>query len=236
MDAFQLNTTLMGLKRRLARTPFQVLPITPNILRRMFHHVDMEDPEELATWCSFLVAFFCLFRKASVVPESLSSATSTTLTRGNFMLDTKSKTILVYVNHSKVIQFGQRDLVIPLMSNGDPALDPWRFLTKLFSLHSASFDSPAFTFRQGRCVTYKSFTTSLKRYLTRAGIDPNLYSGHSFRRGGATFLHQCGGNVLQLQAAGDWSSLCFTRYLFLSLDQRITSQEMMKRVIDKPFI
>ena len=231
-ESFQIDSTLKGLKRRLAKTPFQVLPITPEILKRMFHFVDTRNPEHLAIWCSFLVSFFCLFRKASVVPESSPIDTKKTLTRGSFLLDEKSRTILVYVNHSKVIQFGQRDLVIPMMSNSDPALDPWRFISKLFSLYPATSDSPAFTFGRGKCVTYYSFTSNLKKFLSMAGIDPSLYSGHSFRRGGATFLHQSGGNILELQAAGDWSRVCSTRYLFLSLEQRISTQRLMQSSID----
>ena len=36
VDSFQLDMTLQGLKRRLAKVPFQVLPLTPTILKRMF--------------------------------------------------------------------------------------------------------------------------------------------------------------------------------------------------------
>ena len=228
-DAFQLDATLRGLKRRLARTPFQVLPITPDILRRMYRHVNISNPAQLATWCAFLVAFYCLFRKASVVPES---SASKTLPRQAIRLDSETRTVLIYVSHSKTIQFGQRDLVIPLVANSDSALDPWRHLQALLHTCPVSAESPAFSYRHNRCVTYSSFTASLKNLLTLAGLDPQLYSGHSFRRGGATFLHQAGGNVLQVQAAGDWSSMCFTRYLYLSLEQRLASQRLMQASIN----
>ena len=230
-ESFQLDTTLKGLKRRLARTPFQVLPITPTILRKIFYRLDMDDMEHLATWCSFLVCFYGLFRKSSVAPETFNDTTKA-LSRRNFMFDWRTKTILIYVNQSEVIQFGQRDLVIPLLHNTDPAMDPWRHLTALFTKHNADFDSPAFSYAINKCITYESFTKNLKKLLKATGTNPDLYSGHSFRRGGATFLHSCGGNILQVQAAGDWSSMCFTRYLFLSLDQRISSQQLMRNNID----
>ena len=67
---FGLDTTLQGLKRKLARTPFQVLPITPSILRRLFKLLDLEKTEDLALWVSFLTAFYCLFRKKNVCPEA----------------------------------------------------------------------------------------------------------------------------------------------------------------------
>ena len=53
-DDFQVDTTLKAIKRQLAGTPFQTLPITPEILEKLYIFVDIEDPEHLATWCSYL--------------------------------------------------------------------------------------------------------------------------------------------------------------------------------------
>ena len=38
---FQIDMTMQGLKRKLARVPFQVLPITPRVLRDMFKFLDL---------------------------------------------------------------------------------------------------------------------------------------------------------------------------------------------------
>ena len=54
---FNLDTTLQGLKRKLARTPFQVLPLTPSILRKLYKFLNMEKTEDLALWVSYLTAF-----------------------------------------------------------------------------------------------------------------------------------------------------------------------------------
>ena len=63
---------LQSLKRRLAKTPLRVLPMTPDILRSFYPFLDMSKPQDQALWASFLVAFFCMFRKKSLVPESIS--------------------------------------------------------------------------------------------------------------------------------------------------------------------
>ena len=60
-EEFQVNTVLQSLKRKLAKVPFQVLPITPLILCDMYNYIDVNVPVDLAVWCSFLVAFYCLF-------------------------------------------------------------------------------------------------------------------------------------------------------------------------------
>ena len=69
-DNFQLDMTLQGLKRRLARVAFQVLPITPKILRAIYRNLDMRKTQDLALWCAFLISFYGLLRKKSVVPRA----------------------------------------------------------------------------------------------------------------------------------------------------------------------
>ena len=70
-DEFQVTTIMQSIKRKLAKTPFQVLPITPKILLDMYNFIDISKPLDLALWCSFLVAFYCLLGKANVAPKSL---------------------------------------------------------------------------------------------------------------------------------------------------------------------
>jgi hypothetical protein len=123
---FGLDTTMQGLKRRLAKTPFYVMPISPRILLSLYSHLDMDKPSDLALWCSFLLAFFGLFRKGNVVPDTGPIDPRQTLTRGHIMLDRENKIVYVHVTFSKTIQFCQRDLVIPIPSNTNPALDLYK--------------------------------------------------------------------------------------------------------------
>jgi hypothetical protein len=225
---FDLESTLQGLKRKLSGAPNQALPINPEILRKMFSKLDMEKTKDLALWCSYLVTFFCLFRKSNSVPKSSElKDDEKVLTRSHFRFNEVSRVVLVMVDFSKVNQFGNRDLVIPAPSNEDPALDLYRHLRALFTRVDVSPSSPAFSFSKQGFVTYSTFTTALKKLLKQSGYNPDKYSGHSFRRGGATFLHSIGGSILQIQACGDWSSLCFTRYLHLTLTDRWSSQKLM---------
>ena len=70
VNSFQLDLTMQGLKRRLARVPFQVLPMTPSILKKMFVHLNMSNVKDRALWCSFLISFYGLLRKSNAVPKS----------------------------------------------------------------------------------------------------------------------------------------------------------------------
>ena len=232
INSFMLDMTMQGLKRRLAKVPFQVLPITPAIMKRMFSHLNMSLLQDRALWCSYLLSFYGLLRKSSTVPKSADYNVNKVLVRRNILVDTANNMVYLYLGHGKTNNFCTRDVVIPIPGNSDPALDPVRHLQALFGSVSVSQDAPAFSFASGQFINYSSFTSRLKILLKKAGLDPALYSGHSFRRGGATFLHQCGGTALMIQASGDWSSQCFTRYIYLSEAERLHSQSRIARGIN----
>ena len=232
-ESFQIDTTLQGLKRRLANVPFQVLPLTPQILRKMYGHINPRSKEDLALWCSFLCAFYGLLRKANVVPKSGSYDPRKILVRRNIKVDHANNMVYLYIGFTKTNQFGSRDTIIPIPGNNDPAMDPVRHLSSLLSVTTGSMDTPAFAYGPGpsQFITYNKFTKRLKTLLSLAGYNPDSFSGHSFRRGGATFLHSCGGSTLMIQASGDWSSDCFTRYLYLTESQRLQAQALIARGI-----
>ena len=136
---------------------------------------------------------------------------------------------LVYSSFSKTNQFMNRNIVIPLCEHNVRALDPIFHFKKLMSTPISPI-SPAFSYiEEGKlkCITYTQFTTRLKELLDCAGYSPELYSGHSMRRGGASLLFQLGCNPLVIQAAGDWRSDQFLKYCGLSLEQRLHAQRLM---------
>ena len=150
---------------------------------------------DLALWCSFLVAFYCLFRKANVVPKGKDKFNpEKELSKQKIKVLEIDNVVLVYSNFSKTNQFMNRDSIIPLCENKIRALDPVFHLKKLMSF-DVPLDYPAFSYIIGNkidCITYENFTARLKRLLDLAGYAPELYSGHSMRRGGCTLLFQMG--------------------------------------------
>lgn len=233
--SFSLDCTLQGLKRRLARTPFQVLPIDPSVLRLMYKRINIKKKQDLALWCSFLTAFFCLFRKANTVPKDDKFDPNCILTRENIAIDRETKMVYVYVGFSKTNQYRKNDRCIPIPSNDDPCLDLYRHLDLLFSLTDADTapTSPAFTYGKNQFISYKMFTKRLKELLSLAGLEPSLYSGHSFRRGGASYLFSIGGSQLMVQVLGDWASMVYTRYLYMSADDRLAAQVLIANSINE---
>ena len=230
-NSFQLDTTMQGLKRRLANVPFQVLPLTPQILRKMFQHIDLGNPEDRALWASYLAAFYGLLRKSNVVPKSGKFDPRKVLVKRNIRVDLQTNMVYLYIGFSKTNQFGDRDVIIPIPGNSDPALDPVRHLHAALIQNQGGHNSPAFSFSHNKFITYSSFTIKLKQLLRKSGYNPDLYSGHSFRRAGATYLHECGGTALMVQSSGGWQSQCFTRYLYLTESEWLKAKSLISRGI-----
>ena len=223
-DSFQLDTTIRGLKRRLAKVPFQVLPITPKVLRDMYKHLDMSKKCDLALWCSFLISFYALLRKKNVVPGSVHDSFKV-ISRRHISVNLAKNVVYLYVGFSKTNQFGAKDLVIPIPGNSDPALDPVRHLNALFNSVNVSEDSPAFSFGPNSHIKYDAFTKKLKTLLTKRlatllglTVDTALGVGGQHSSMLVEVLH----SWCKQQEAG--SSNCFTRYLFLTTEQRWRSQ------------
>ena len=111
-----------------------------------------------------------------------------------------------------------------------PHFPPVSALQNLFNNSPVSLDSPAFSYtHRGKtsCITYSVFTKRLKYLLSICGINPELYSGHSFRRGGASFLYKLGADPILIKLSGDWLSDAYLRYVSVDLDHRMFAQQMM---------
>ena len=225
-DSFEFKVLLRGLKRKLSKSPKQALPITPEMLILMYEHVDISKPAELAHWTSFLFALRLLYRKSSIAPDSLNKFDHNTgLSREKAVIS--NGVVLVYQNHSKTNQFMSTTSLTPLVPSVITALDPVYHYSKLVSENATERTCPAFSFYEAgllKFVTRRSFTEYLKYLLVRIGLDPAQWSGHSFRRGGASLLYRLGIDPLTIQASGDWSSDTFLRYLEVTLDRLWSAQ------------
>ena len=127
-----------------------------------------------------------------------------------------------------------RDVVTPLLRNRTMAIDPVYHLQKLLEDVELHNDLPAFSLvKKGKIctITYSFFTKRLKELLDGAGFVPHLFSGHSFQRGGASFLFQLGCDLLIIQATGDWKSDAFLLYLSMTFEQRWQARSKMSAYV-----
>ena len=231
-DNWTLSTVLKGIKRTLGTPPKPKLPITINLLLRIRSRLNLNGSKHASFWAICLVAFFGLFRKAHLLPDSETSFNPARMfTRADISL--VDSCLYITVRWSKTIQLGQRVVTIPLVAiPGSPLCPVTAVVHALRYTSHCSDSSQAFAWRdsahqQHRIFTYKAFTDILRSILRELGVSSDLYGTHSFRRGGASFALEAGVPLDTISLLGDWKSDAMFLYLHMPLSQRVAAQRMM---------
>ena len=224
---------LKGLARLHPHEEKRALPITPGILLSLFGVMDMSSPLHASLWCCFVSAFFLFARKSTMLPPTVASFTRKKhLTRGDFFRSEGA--LVVLIRWSKTLQLGERHLQVPLVEIPGSVLCPCRAFDHMVRLLTAEDVSPAFLhFVNGGLVSvcHRVFVGTLGKLLRLAGVDARGFTGHSFRRGGASWAFQAGvpGELIQLH--GDWRSDAYLKYLSVPMQQKMQVGHMMRRRI-----
>ena len=71
LDNFALTNLKKGIQRELGSPPIQKLPITCKILKLIHCQLCFFLPKDVAFWAAYLVAFFGLLRKKTLLPQSM---------------------------------------------------------------------------------------------------------------------------------------------------------------------
>ena len=219
-ERFKVHRCLMGLRRLCLAPTKRKLPITPALLLRMrrCRAIDWTTPTMVVIWGAMLIAFFCFLRKDNFTAVQKADAFNTRrhLCRGDVSFGRTDVTFTF--RHSKTNQFHSRVHRTKAVHMPGHPLDPLRALVDAFRVcpHTDP-DGPAFAVptRAGGMVplTHRMFVDTLRFCLRKVGVDPSSFSGHSFRRGGATFAHRLGVSPLLIKRMGDWSSDAYMGYI-----------------------
>ena len=156
-----------------------------------------------------------------------------------YRINFSAEGIVITFLRTKSIQFGRRRLHIPLVRL-DTIFCPVRAyrlsLEKLGALRGSLI--PAFAFRERGKLTWLTkdiFIDTLREITSRFATGDELFTGHSFRRGGATWAFQSGLPGELIQVMGDWSSDCYKRYLEFSMQNKLQLSSFFSRNLSKGF-
>ena len=219
-----VTSILKGVRRVKGDSSVQKLPITLDILKQIFTTLNLHSSFDRTFWAACLVGFFSFFRKSNLFVQShLLFDPSRNLCASDLSLTADGA--IITVRWSKVIQFRERALHVPLPKIPNSPFCPSTALLHL-TIDSPPCNRPIPLFRYSWLgasnvpLTCSGFVCKLKECLSLIGLDTSKYSGHSFRRGGATFALQCGLPVDLIKVQGDWRSNACERYLEPSFDLR----------------
>ena len=228
-SAFEYKITLKGLTRNKKHMVRQALPITPQLLVTFQGMLNLQDPVDATYWCLFLFAFFAMARKSNLVPNSSKKFDpNKQLIRDRVLIG--DDCLLLVWDWAKNIQAGERAHKVPLMAMHQSSLCPLKAYLHMCRLVPAGGKDPVFAVHKKQSlvpITYANFNSKLKQLVKRAGKDPQHYSTHSFRRGGATCAFQANVPDPLIQLQGDWASDCFRKYVKMGLaEKRLVSRAM----------
>lgn len=230
-DSWYIKSLMQGCKRVLGQTSRPKLPITLDLLKQLFHCLDLSRPFDLAFWAACLVAFFSFLRKSNLF---IGHVNSRHMCLRRMDVRFSSQGAILHLQHTKTIQYGDRQLVIPVPYIAGSPFCPSTALLLLYKMVSAPGCAPLLSYPTpsgSRALSYQSFVAHLKSVLTALGIDSTRYAGHSFRRGGASFALACKLPVDLIKQQGDWRSDCYQRYLDPSLDTKFMVAHTMARYV-----
>ena len=210
------TSIMKGLKRHKGDSTKQKLPISVDILWGILSVLDLNQPFDISFWAACLVGFFTFFRKSNfLIPAPGKFDLDKHLCRSDVVLH--SSGAVIGVRWSKTIQFKERVLHVPLPGiENSPFCPTGALLLALSHLPYANCPTPLFCYPSPdgpRPLTHDTFVTNLCQCLSKLGLNPALYSGHSLRRGGASFAMQCGVPSEWIKLQGDWASDAYQRYL-----------------------
>ena len=227
---YQVASVLRGLKRDKGCCVSQKAPITPQDMLRLRGQLNLSLASDANVWAAALVLFFGVLRKGSVLPPARQvTSAPRVLSRDDVFFHRWG--VLIRIRYTKTIQFRERHVDIPLPRIPNHPLCPVRAITHAFQfVPRTAPDTPAFVMPLGPrpvCLTGRQFVARVQECLARAGADPSHISGHSFRRGGASWAYSIGVPTETIRAMGDWKSHCYMRYITINTKQRIDAVSTM---------
>lgn len=215
---------MRGLKFELAHPIKQAAPMTPDLLRRIYHMVDFSRAEELVSYTAILIGFYMFLRRSNLAPETQEGfQEGRHLTRGDVRLG--QALVVVEVRWSKTLQYKQKTLLLPLIPAKFVEICPIYWLRVMTNRIHARPNDPLFSIPVGegkvQPLVCGALQERLRKWVEQVGVNPSPFSLHCLRRGGATWAIEAGLVSSDLKVMGDWASDSFMRYIDSTLQRRV---------------
>ena len=217
-----LEKVMYGIKRTqgASKKPQPKLPITPAILQQLLSTIPQgQDIHKQIFRTAFTIATFGMLRCG----EFTSTDTYSQLRIRHIKLITEPQAqtpsrMQIYLPASKTEVFRHGVTVtLPCICEQSPTC-PIHETVDMLSLYAkhnmpTKPEDPLFKFPDGRILSRADVGSMLSALCTAAKLPAHLYSGHSFRKGGATALAKHGAPDWMIQTLGRWKSSSYKRYI-----------------------
>ena len=244
-DPFQqaqpkLEYTLKGIKSTQAKDPNRQsrtrLPLTPKILWHMRQILSRAptDHNNIMIWAAccmcFMHCFYGFLRSGEImVPSRTSYDPGAHLSQGDVATDDPGKTTMVQIKikASKTDPF-RHGVMVHVGKTGNE-LCLVAAITAYLAIRGTT-SGPFFLLEDGNPLTRPRFVEQVRLILCRAGYNPGLYAGHSFRIGAASMAAACGIEDSTIQTLGRWESAAYLRYVRIPREKLISISKPLSNV------
>lgn len=212
--SWHVQQVLNGVRRYLGDAQKGATLITPELLLVIKKNLNLKQKEDMCIWSACLMGFYGLLR-----PGNFLRSGKYVVHRDIQICDIHyhKNGYVIELQWSKTVQFRERQLKIVLPSIFGHPLCPASAVKKLLLFHSshgAKDDAPFL------CnLSYHVFITRINSILLRNGIYEHI-TGHSFRRGGATWYLKIGVPDSVIKEIGMWRSDAYLRYTEVDISKK----------------
>lgn len=222
-DEPNMKHLMRALKQELAHPVKQAVPVTPQLLKSIYNCLDLTSTRDVVSYTALLVGFYLFLRRSNLVPDSRDAFDpQKQLTRSDVQMG--KSMVLVVIKWSKVIQYKEKELLLPLLPARDIRICPVFWLGLMMSKVRAGDQDPLFALPEGSGVkplTSDSLSDRYKMWVSRVTVLTPNHTLHGLRRGGACHALEVGLAGEDLKILGDWASDAYMRYIDLTLQRRV---------------
>ena len=240
-----LGQVVAGLKRLLQHKVKKASPITPTILLNLLESSSITPlcPMESQTLTTFraltLLLFQSMLRSSNMIPEDRKKFDT------RYVLKWSNITKVDYgveftITHSKTIQFGEREHIIPLAASPDPRFCPVTALKTLAKMYGPEYVQPCMPVfliptPSGKFVPLKKseYLGWLRSRLSGMGLVAKNYGIHSFRHGAVQEALLNESNKALVQLASDHSSEAIMGYAQIPPNRRMSLSAKVNRSLSR---
>jgi hypothetical protein len=232
LQSHRVKQVLTGINKLRGTATRRMEPITPAILLNLQKTLDLSTLGDSSFWCACLLGFFGLLRRSNLFPPSKGGFNAAKhLSRASICVEDHQVTVAL--TWSKTNQTRDRCVNVVLLERPGHPLCPVRVFRHLWALTTdIPMGSPVFWRSSAAGITpvlYGWFTAKFRASLELCGLDPSVFGTHSLRRGGATWIFECGLSSEAIQMLGDWRSDAYKTYLDLRPQQQV---KLMRQILD----
>jgi hypothetical protein len=222
-EMVKLEHVVRGIKREGSKvtTPKPRLPMTPTTLEKV-RLIWEENPtafDNIMLWAATCTCYFGFLRSGEIcVPSDTEFDQSSHLCMSDIAVNSTSA-VSIRTKASKTDPFRQGVTIYLGVTN--TTICPVKAILAYIAARG-THQGPFFYFANGRMLTRERFVKEMRSALSKAGMDPDVYAGHSLRIGAATVAYTKGIEDSTIMTLGRWKSNAYQRYI------RIPRQQLAK--------